>query len=246
MAYTAFEQMRLDNLERFGEDLGPVQPAFPACGEPNGLKSAALRFLREECEGLRFDRKKELLERKTGVLLGKSLRKGQIPYNMQMDADRLSLERALGVFIDSGVSEDAYMVYYCFLEMFLGCYGRSKKMVELLSEYEANGSSLLLKHRDHYSHSVYVFALGLAIYETNAAFRREFKRFYGFDADEGNRPQRRSAANLFLEFWGLTSLFHDIGYPFELPYEQVLSYFEVDRQERGAGSLYLPTHDRGC
>ena len=239
MAYTAFEQMRLDNLERFGEDLGPVQPPFPACGEPNGLKSAALRFIREECEGLRFDRKKELLERKTGVLLGKSLRKGQIPYNMEMDADRLSLERALGVFIDSGVSEDAYMVYYCFLEMFLGCYGRSKKMVELLSEYEENGSSLLLKHRDHYSHSVYVFALGLAIYESNAAFRREFKRFYGFDADEGNRRQRRSAANTFLEFWGLTSLFHDIGYPFELPYEQVLSYFEVDRQERGAGCPYL-------
>ena len=66
MAYTAFEMMRLDNLERFGEDLGPVQPPFPACGEPNGLKSAALRFIREECEGLRFDRKKDYLERKTG------------------------------------------------------------------------------------------------------------------------------------------------------------------------------------
>ncbi len=30
-------------------------------------------------------------------------------------------------------------------------------MIELLSEYEANGSGLLMKHRDHYSHSVYVF-----------------------------------------------------------------------------------------
>ena len=172
MAYTALEKMRLDNLERYGEELGPVQPPFPACGEKNGLKSAALRFLREECERLRFDRKKERLEQRTGVLLGKSLRSGEIPYNMQMDVERLSLERALGTFIDSGAPEDAYMVYYCFMEMFMGCYGRSKKMVELLSEYEENGSSLLLKHRDHYSHSVYVFSLGLAIYETNAAFRR--------------------------------------------------------------------------
>ena len=238
MAYTALEKMRLDNLERYGEELGPVQPPFPACEEKNGLKSAALRFLREECERLRFDRKKERLERKTGVLLGKSLRAGQIPYNMQMDVDRLCLERALGTFIDSGVAEDAYTVYYCFMEMFMGCYGRSGKMVELLSEYEENGSSLLLKHRDHYSHSVYVFALGLAIYETNAAFRRAFKGFYGFDADEGNRQQRLSAAHFFLAYWGLTALFHDIGYPFELPYEQVLSYFEVDRQERGEGCPY--------
>ena len=111
-------------------------------------------------------------------------------------------------------------------------------MVELLSEYEANGSSLLMKHRDHYSHSVYVFALGLAIYETNAAYRHSFQSFYRLEDQEENRR-----ANLFLEYWGLTALFHDIGYPFELPFEQVLSYFEVDHQERGKGSLYLAYHD---
>ena len=110
-------------------------------------------------------------------------------------------------------------------------------MVELLSEYEANGSSLLLKHRDHYSHSVYVFALGLAIYETNEAFRNSFRAFYHLMA----KPDHE-AANLFLEFWGLTALFHDIGYPFELPFEQVLSYFEVEDQERGKGSLFLAYH----
>ena len=239
MAYTALEAMRLDNLERFGEDLGPMQPPFPNCGGRNSLKGAALRFLREECERLRFDRIKDNLERSTGVLLGKSLKRGQIPYNMQMDVDRLCLERALGVFIDSGSAEDAYMVYYCYMEMFMGYYGRSKKMVELLSEYESNGSSLLLKHRDHYSHSVYVFALGLAIYETNPAFRRAFKTFYGFDTNEDNASQRRSAANTFLEFWGLTALFHDIGYPFELPYEQVLSYFEVDGLKRGKDCPFI-------
>ena len=224
MAYTALETMRENNRARFGADLGPMQP--PLYVNPrrkNDLKSAALRFLHHSCEGLRFDKETEAREQREGVYLGTSLRPGQIPYNMQMDLDRLCLEKALETFIDSGVAEDAYAVYYCFLELFFGQYGKSKKMVELLSEYEANGSSLLMKHRDHYSHSVYVFALGLAIYETNAAFRRGFREFYHLEDRRDNE-----AAHVFLEYWGLTSLFHDIGYPFELPFEQV---------------LYIPTHD---
>ena len=100
-------------------------------------------------------------------------------------------------------------------------------MVELLSEYELNGSSLLMKHRDHYSHSVYVFALGLAIYETNPAYRALFRAFYALET-----APEAEAAHRFLEYWGLSALFHDIGYPFELPFEQVLSYFEADRQTR--------------
>ena len=238
MAYTAFEEMRKKNKARFGVDLGPMQPPFYQNGKKrNDLKSAALRFLRERCEELCFDAAKTDEETKTGIFLGTGLRPGQIPYNMQMDINRLCLEKALESFIDSGVAEDAYTVYYCYLEIFLGRYGNSKRMVELLSEYEANGSSLLMKHRDHYSHSVYVFALGLAIYETNETYRRSFKSFYGLDAVSDSE-----AANCFLEFWGLTALFHDIGYPFELPFEQVLSYFEVDNQNRGKGSLYLAYH----
>ena len=234
MAYTAIESMRKMNEARFGTDLGPSQPALTQHANPNDLKSAALRFLHERCEGLLFDSAIAAEEAKDGVCRGKSLSAGQIPYNLQMDLNRLCLEKSLEAFIDSGVAEDAYTVYYCYLEMFLGRYGNSKRMVELLSEYESNGSSLLMKHRDHYSHSVYVFALGLAIYETNEAYRRKFRAFYELEASADNE-----AANLFLEFWGLTALFHDIGYPFELPFEQVLSYFEVDHQERGKGSLYL-------
>ena len=239
MAYTAIESMQKKNEERYGSDLGPIQPPlYVNRRQRNDLKSAALRFLHNRCEELRFDEAKEAEEKKTGVYLGKSLKPGQIPYNMQMDIDRLCLEKALETFIDSGVAEDAYIVYYCFLELFIGRYGNSKKMVELLSEYESNGSSLLMKHRDHYSHSVYVFALGLAIYETNEAYRNSFRTFYHLEVQRENE-----SANLFLEYWGLTSLFHDIGYPFELPFEQMLSYYEVDRQERGKGSMYLAYHD---
>ena len=240
MAYTALEKMRRENRQKFQVDLGPMQPPlYVNRRSRNDLKSAALRFLHNRCEELHFDAEKEMSEAKTGVYLGKSLKSGQIPYNMQKDIDRMCLEKALGDFIDSGVAEDAYAVYYCYLEIFFGQYGKSRRMVELLSEYESNGSSLLMKHRDHYSHSVYVFALGLAIYETNSDVRRIFREYYGIDPDDGNIEASRKAANLFLEYWGLTALFHDIGYPFELPFEQVLSYFEVDNHERGKGSLFL-------
>ncbi len=244
MAYTALEQMREKNRKTYKRDVGPCQPALFGGGlERSDLKSAALRFLHERCEELKFDASIEKEEKKTGELQGTSLKAHQIPYNMQMDINRLCLEKALERFIDSGVAEDAYDVYYCYLEIFFGHYGKSKKMVELLSEFEANGSSLLLKHRDHYSHSVYVFALGLAIYETNETYRRKFKEFYGIVPDDTKLPQAKKAANLFLEYWGLTSLFHDIGYPFELPFEQVMSYFEVNKRERGKESVLIAYRD---
>lgn len=233
MAYTALQEMQTINTKKFGKEAGPFQPEYYQNGQGWDLKTAALRFLRERCEGLRFGSVSVAEEISSGNLTGTSLKENQIPYNMQMDIDRICLEKALEQFIDSGTAEDAYAVYYCYLEMFVGSYGKSKHMVELLSEFESNGSSLLMKHRDHYSHSVYVFALGLAIYETNAHYRNAFRDFYGLKQQEGHA---------YLQFWGLTSLFHDIGYPFELPFEQVMSYFEVDQTKRSAGIPYLAYH----
>jgi len=113
MNYTAIEAMRQKNLAAFGVDLGPRQPV-PDRGTESGtdLKSAALRFLEKRCVGLRFDPKKEQEEQETGRYLGMSLGPNQIPYNMQMDIDRLCLKNELAKFIDSGVAEDAYTVYY--------------------------------------------------------------------------------------------------------------------------------------
>lgn len=176
MAYTALKQMQNKNEELFGKGVGPLHPDRHYDTIDPGLKATALRFLHTRCEGLGFNTEIDALETIEGKFYGTSFLHNQIPYNMQMDINRLCLERELEKFIDSGVAEDAYTIYYCYLEIFFGHYGKSKKMVELLSEFESNGSSLLMKHRDHYSHSVYVFALGLAIYESNATYRSKIQK----------------------------------------------------------------------
>lgn len=240
MGYTAIEKMRQKNIQLFGADYGPKQPEAHYSPDGFDMKSAALRFLHERCEDLLFDRTIEAKEKAENTLYGKSTKLGQIPYNMQMDLNRLCLERELEEFIDSGNADDAYSVYYCAFELFsANTFAESKKAIELLSEFESNGSALLMKHRDHYSHSVYVFVLGLAIYETNEHFRKAYKSFYHFDTDGSNTAEDRKAAHHFLAYWGMTALFHDIGYPFELPFEQVLSYFEVSGQKRGETNPYL-------
>lgn len=234
MGYTAIEKMRQLNRNFYGIDAGPMPPDLGGI-EGYDMKASALRFLHQRCEDLFFSETITAEEESTHVFQGESLKAGQIPYNMQRDLDRLCLARELSNFIDSGSADDAYTVYYCYIEMVFGGFGKSKKMIELLSEFESNGSSLLMKHRDHYSHSVYVFALGLAIYETNEKFRASFKRFYGISTDETDREADKIAAHKFLRLWGMTALFHDIGYPFE----QVISYFEVAGLKRGAENPYL-------
>ena len=93
MAYTAIESMRRTNKQRFGRDLGPMQPPLYVTAEqPNDLKSSALRFLHERCEGLLFDPAVEAEEKRTGSYQGKSLSAHQIPFNMERDIDRLCLK----------------------------------------------------------------------------------------------------------------------------------------------------------
>ena len=192
----------------------------------NTLEEAALTFIRDHCEGLRFDRNRVTSINETKLDHdGTSRAANQIPYNMEKDIDRLCLENAVDRFLMSGKKEDAFDVYFCYLEMFVGDYEKTRRMIELLSEFEANGSGLLMKHRDHYSHSVYVFVLGLAIYESNTIYRETYNKYYEI-------KDEHEAACHYLQYWGLAALFHDIGYPFELPFEQVASYFEVDGDKR--------------
>lgn len=78
----------------------------------DSLEGAALCFIRDDCEGLRFDSKR-MAEKEEGITkTGTSLKENQIPFNMQMDIDRMCLENALRRFLSSGIKEDAFDVYF--------------------------------------------------------------------------------------------------------------------------------------
>lgn len=187
---------------------------YAAGGEPardvagSNLEKICLDFIREDCQGLNYE-----AEEKEG--------KNNIPFNYEQDINRLCLERAIHRFMQSGIKKDAFDIYYCYCEIFAP-FGRGYKatriLLETLSEHEGNSSSLLMSHRDHYSHSVYVFLLGIAIYKENQAIRDAYNRRFGFEKDCAK------ACCSFLKEWGLTALFHDIGYPFEIAHQQIKTF----------------------
>lgn len=217
MGYNALEKMKQINQEAYGIDDTVRIPSLPKSKQNFGRE--ALLFIRDSCEDLKFDKDNQLR-----IALqdsdGRSASPDKIPYNMERDLNRLCFEAAIGRFLESGSREDAFDIYYCYCEIFkpFGAgYESTGILLQMLSEHETNASSLLMKHRDHFSHSVYVFLIGLAIYRNHAAVRKAYNQKYGLA--EG--PQ---AACHFLEYWGLTSLFHDIGYPFEIAHQQMKAY----------------------
>lgn len=139
---------------------------------------------------------------------------GEIPKN-----EMTCFRKATEAFLKSGKKADAFVVYFCFSEIFKlfgSGYENTQKLLETLSDHEYHSGELLFKHRDHYSHSVYVFALGLAMYAHDGKLRSAFDNFYKVTGGE--------AAEKFLRLWGTVSLFHDVGYPFQLAHEQLKVY----------------------
>lgn len=217
MGYLALEKMQQINSETYNIDKTVNIPDLPNASR--NLGKDALAFIRESCVNLKFD-----VSNESRVNLhdseGRSVGQNMIPFNMERDLDRLSFETALGRFLKSGSREDAFDIYYCYCEIFKpfgSGYNSIGLLLEMLSEHETNASSLLMKHRDHYSHSVYVFLIGLSIYRNHAEFHAAYNKQY--ELEDG--PQ---AACHFLEFWGMTALFHDIGYPFEIAHQQMKTY----------------------
>lgn len=217
MSYRVLEEMQKKNLSDYGIAGTAAIPNLPKAARNYGRE--ALLFIREYCTDLGFDTA-DPARAALADADGKSNAPGTVPYNMERDLDRLSLERAAGRFLATGTREDAFDIYYCYCEIFrpFGAgYETTGLLLELLSEHETNASSLLMKHRDHYSHSVYVFLIGLAIYRGHAGFREAYLKKYGLQ----DGP---AAAHHFIRYWGMTSLFHDIGYPFEIAHQQMKAY----------------------
>ena len=233
MPYNALASMKDRNKADYGINDSPHIPDLPPAARNFGRE--ALAFVRESCADLKFntdDPRCIALEDSDG----RSAIPGSIPYNMERDLDRLSFEAAIGRFLKSGSREDAFDIYYCYCEIFkpFGAgYDTTGLLLEMLSEHETNASSLLMKHRDHYSHSAYVFLIGLAIYRNHAGIRAAYNEKYKLEGG----PQ---AACHFLESWGLASLFHDIGYPFEIAHQQMKAYICKLFTDDGGDSGFAP------
>ncbi len=267
MVYPILEKMQKKLLAEKLTDSQNPRPAIPDFDDshgPNSYITNALSFIREDCEGLRFESvmaKCRTEEEKNDVcnlkdLRGKSYSTNQIPGLMEKEVDRLCLEKTLEMFLNEGTDSAAFLVYYCYLEMFWdSTHSDPKRMITLLSEFERNASPLLSSHRDHFVHSVYVFALGLAIYHQSAQFRAAYARSFDPQNDRSDFETGHKSACHFLRLWGFTALFHDLGYPFELAYQQVDDYFDKDKTDAAAfykmdiPAFYvsyrnLPNHDK--
>lgn len=160
------------------------------------------------------------------------------PGKYVVDDGLLCMYHAIHEFMETGSKYDAIDIYNCYCRRFLKG-DKMQEFINMISSYENNASRLVQSHRDHYSHSAYVFILGMAIYHTNNNFRNVFKeRHYASykmkDLDKENVVNgllnvdyidlycgNESEMLYFLRIWGLTALFHDIGYQFEIPFEQI-------------------------
>lgn len=95
-------------------------------------------------------------------------------------------------------------------------------LVDVMEKYEKNTGELIERQRDHFIHSVNVFLLGLAIYSQNENYRKVFKEYIlSSKYEKYYRIDDVLSDEEFLYRWGVASLFHDIGYPFEIVGKQL-------------------------
>lgn len=128
MGFNAIAEMhKWNNEERFTNISGEKGPKIPEYklekdNREIDLAGAVRRFLVESCEDLRFDKEKADTENKDvkPPVFGGNSGGETIPVNMEKDIDRICLVNAMDRFIVSGMANDAFDVYFCYLEMFAG------------------------------------------------------------------------------------------------------------------------------
>lgn len=232
MAYKTFLGTVGNKLDLNGKySVLPFEPIFHS---KRNLSNYCTNFIRNDCENLFFENGECFDNIKDGADIDK-ISLTDYKNNIIKDVDRLCLERAIYKFALSGSKEDAFDVYLSFCEIFkpFGTnYSNSGVLSEVLAEHEMNASSLMMKHRDHYSHSVYVFMIGIAIFSQNEYIRNAF-----YDKYSSEEKDIRKKNAEFLRLWGLTSLFHDIGYPFEIAHQQIQGFF--DKMKFHSKSLFV-------
>ena len=91
-------------------------------------------------------------------------------------------------------------------------------LVDVLHQFEEHAALLVDSQRDHLVHSVNVFLTGLAIYGNNARFKDAFNQAV---PEKEYQCAYITPNEEFLYRWGIASLFHDIGYPIEIAFNQI-------------------------
>lgn len=181
MGYTSWEIVRELNKERLGIDAPKTVRLTDSIDEP------CIKFIYEMCEGLGFDFENEN-RIKLNDFDGASVKTCMIPFNMEKDIDRLCLENAVRRFLKSGLEEDAFDIYFCYIEMFLGNYSEVREYRKCVT--------------NKYSHAVNIFIRGLGRYYSDEILRKSYKECMELSDD-------RMAAHSFLRLWGMASLFDD-------------------------------------
>lgn len=131
-------------------------------------------------------------------------------------------------FLSTKTTDSAYKVYErFFVAYWIGIQNETNPFLELpqiMNRFEENAGCLLDNQRDHYVHTIFVFLLGIVIYEKNDNFKKYFNEYA---LNEKNYPDYYVTKNEeFFYRWGIASLFHDIAYPLEITLKQANKYLD--------------------
>jgi len=124
-----------------------------------------------------------------------------------------NLSKAIENFCDNPCDDSAKEVYKAFLYTyrFLGL----EEVIEAMHRFEVTAARMIPCQRDHYVHTVNVFLLGVSIFVCNKNVRDALN----ISTDYPDRYPTLEEEFLFR--WGMSALFHDVGYPLEIAYESI-------------------------
>jgi len=143
------------------------------------------------------------------------------------------LQQAVTDFVRLPDKQAAFNVYQAFFDCYrIRLEGESNPFLDLLDvlkSYEESAATLIDRQRDHFTHSVNVFLLGICVYSRNPSYQAAFNKKCAY---ENAYPTRHEE---FFYRWGLASLFHDVGYPVEIIGRQINKFIgfvtDVDGDE---------------
>ena len=143
---------------------------------------------------------------------------------------KILLKSAIDIFLENKSFYNAFYIYELFFSIYQIDYldksaiqyyehdavSSKNTILELLYLLKEHKYKNDVKQKELFTHSVNVFILGLAIYSKNKNYSHAFKS-YVFESgyEKYYKIEGEFSHEEFLYRWGITSLLHDIYYPFE-------------------------------